>query len=134
MYKLYYDQRSAAEGVRVILEEVGVPYELVASYKDRSKPRPPEQLIINPNGWLPVLLGARQGCMNVQQQLYFFVINILKQNLLPCPTKQIEHSICKLCYISPILFRLHFKRSFILIGLLIGLRMRRAPNCVACCD
>ena len=31
MYKLYYDERSAAEGVRVILEEIGVPYELVAS-------------------------------------------------------------------------------------------------------
>ncbi|MEM7193361.1 MAG: glutathione S-transferase family protein [Pseudomonadota bacterium] len=46
---------SAAEGVRVILEELDVPYELVAATKDRSQPRSPEQLAINPNGWLPVL-------------------------------------------------------------------------------
>jgi len=54
-YKLYYDSGSAAEGVRVILEEIGAPYELIQSTKDRSKPRSPEQLAINPNGWLPVL-------------------------------------------------------------------------------
>lgn len=42
-------------GVRVILEEIGAPYELIRSTKDRSLPRSPEQMAINPNGWLPVL-------------------------------------------------------------------------------
>ena len=42
-------------GVRVILEEIGVPYELIQSTIDRSVPRPPEQLALNPNGWVPVL-------------------------------------------------------------------------------
>ena len=54
-YKLYYDDGSAAMGVRVILEEIGAPYELIPSTIDRSLPRSAEQMAINPNGWLPVL-------------------------------------------------------------------------------
>jgi len=54
-YKLYYAPRSAASGVRVILEEISVPYELIESTTDRSKPRPAEQMALNPNGWVPVL-------------------------------------------------------------------------------
>ena len=37
-------------GTRVILEEIGVPYELIESTIDMDKPRSPEQLAINPNG------------------------------------------------------------------------------------
>jgi glutathione S-transferase len=55
VYKLYYDLGSAAMGIRVILEEIGAPYELIQSTKDRSKPPPPEHMAVNPNGWLPVL-------------------------------------------------------------------------------
>ncbi|MGB1446982.1 MAG: glutathione S-transferase family protein [Arenicellales bacterium] len=54
-YQLFYALGSAAMGTRVMLEEIGVPYELIESTKDRTKPRPPEQMAINPNGWLPVL-------------------------------------------------------------------------------
>ncbi len=54
-YKLYYALGSAAMGVRVILEEIGVPYELIQTTIDMDKPRPPEQLALNPNGWVPVL-------------------------------------------------------------------------------
>ncbi len=54
-YQLFYDLGSASMGVHVILEELGVAYELIPSTKDRSLPRSPEQLAINPNGWLPVL-------------------------------------------------------------------------------
>ena len=60
-YKLYYDHLSAAEGVRVILEEIGLSYELIPSSKDRSGPRPANQLLINPNGWLPVLSWGDEG-------------------------------------------------------------------------
>lgn len=41
---------------RVMLEEIGAPYDLIQSTTDMDKPRPPEQLAINPNGWLPVLV------------------------------------------------------------------------------
>ena len=55
-YKLYYVDDTSAMGVRVLLEEIGAPYELIQTTKDRKKPRPAEQLKINPNGWVPVLL------------------------------------------------------------------------------
>ncbi len=55
-YKLYYADGTASMGVRVLLEEIGAPYELIQTTTDRQKPRPAEQLKINPNGWVPVLL------------------------------------------------------------------------------
>ena len=54
-YKLFYAKQSASMGVRVILEEIGTPYELIQSTTDRSVQRPPEQMAVNPNGWVPVL-------------------------------------------------------------------------------
>lgn len=65
MYKLFYALKSASMGVRVLLEEIGAPYELIHMSIDMDKPRPPEQLAINPNGWVPVLLwegGAMYEC------------------------------------------------------------------------
>ncbi|MFK8019913.1 MAG: glutathione S-transferase family protein [Pseudomonadales bacterium] len=55
MYKLFYSAGSAAMGTRVLLEEIGAPYELIQSTIAMDEPRPPEQLALNPNGWLPVL-------------------------------------------------------------------------------
>lgn len=43
-------------GVRVLLEEIGAPYELIQTTIDMGKPRPPEQMALNPNGWVPVLI------------------------------------------------------------------------------
>ena len=60
-YKLFYAKQSASLGVRVILEEIGAPYELIQSTIDRSAPRPPEQLALNPNGWVPVLIWGDKG-------------------------------------------------------------------------
>ena len=54
-YQLFYAPDSAAMGTRVMLEEIGAPYELIESTIDMVKPRPPEQMAINPNGWIPVL-------------------------------------------------------------------------------
>ena len=56
IYKLFYAEDSAAMGIRVILEELGLPYELIHTTIDRNKPVPSEQLAINPNGWVPVLV------------------------------------------------------------------------------
>lgn len=60
-YQLYYASGSAAEGIRVILEEIGEPYELISSTIDRDVSRSPAQLKINPNGWLPVLTWGDRG-------------------------------------------------------------------------
>ena len=55
MYKLVYALKSASMGVRVLLEEIGASYELLETSVEMGKPRPAEQLTINPNGWVPVL-------------------------------------------------------------------------------
>lgn len=65
MYKLFYALKSASMGVRVMLEEIGVPYELIQSSAKVGDSLPPEQLAINPNGWIPVLSwddGAMYEC------------------------------------------------------------------------
>ena len=56
IYKLYYVDGTASMGIRVLLEEIGASYELIQTTTDRRKPRPAEQLKLNPNGWVPVLL------------------------------------------------------------------------------
>ena len=55
-YRLYYAPESAAMGVRVLLEEIGAPYELMPTTIAVDEPRPPEQLVLNPNGWIPILI------------------------------------------------------------------------------
>ncbi|MEM6656809.1 MAG: glutathione S-transferase family protein [Pseudomonadota bacterium] len=65
MYKLFYALKSASMGVRVLLEEIGAPYELIETSVKMDESRPPEQLAVNPNGWVPVLLwddGAMYEC------------------------------------------------------------------------
>lgn len=65
MYTLYYAPGSAAMGVRVLLEEIGAPYALIQTTIDMDKPRSPEQLALNPNGWVPVLIwdgGSMYEC------------------------------------------------------------------------
>ena len=44
-------------GIQVLLEELAVPYRLIQTTIDMRESRPKEQLLINPNGWLPVLAG-----------------------------------------------------------------------------
>tara|TARA_B100000963_G_scaffold302032_1_gene274822 strand:+ start:555 stop:1169 length:615 start_codon:yes stop_codon:yes gene_type:complete len=57
MYKLFYAEGIASMGIRVLLEELRVPYELIKSTINMDEPRPSEQIEINPNGWIPVLIG-----------------------------------------------------------------------------
>jgi glutathione S-transferase len=56
MYKLFYADGSAAMSTRTVLEELGQPYELIETDISRDKPRTPELLKLNPNGWVPVLI------------------------------------------------------------------------------
>ena len=56
-YQLFYSDRSAAQGVRVILEELDQTYELIEVDIKSSGPRSPELLAVNPNGLVPVLVS-----------------------------------------------------------------------------
>lgn len=60
-YKLFYALGSASMGTRVLLEEIGAPYELIQTTIDMDQPRPPELLALNPNGWIPVLIWGDQA-------------------------------------------------------------------------
>lgn len=62
---LYYSEPSAAMGVRVLLEEIGVPYNLIWTDITSNSVRDPQLLALNPNGWIPILLwkeGAMYEC------------------------------------------------------------------------
>ena len=61
-YKLFYANGSAAMGVRVLLEEIGEPYELIWTSIEIGAPRSGDMLKYNPNGWVPVLL-TEHGAM-----------------------------------------------------------------------
>ncbi|HIG14912.1 MAG TPA: glutathione S-transferase family protein [Gammaproteobacteria bacterium] len=64
-YRLFYAERSAAMGVRVLLEELAQPYELIETDISPNSPRSPALLALNPNGWIPVLIwekGAVYEC------------------------------------------------------------------------
>lgn len=85
MYTLYYAPRSAAMGVRAILEAIGAPYAVseVDIYSDR--PRDPEFLRINPNGWVPALVYAG-GAMYEAAAITIFLCDRHPQaGLAPAP-------------------------------------------------
>ena len=56
MYELFYADRTAAMGTRVILEEIGAEYRVIETDITDHAPRAPEFLALNPNGWVPVLV------------------------------------------------------------------------------
>ena len=56
----FYALDSAAMGIRVILEELRAPQELIPTTIDGDKPVPAEKLTINPYDWIPILPGLEQ--------------------------------------------------------------------------
>ena len=82
-YTLYYVDDTSAMGVRVLLEEIGAPYELIQTTTDRKKPRPAEQLKINPNGWVPVLLWGENAMYECAAITIFLCDRHSEANLAP---------------------------------------------------
>jgi glutathione S-transferase len=56
--KLYYANPSRAIRPRWLLEEIGVPYDLVRLNLDAGEQKKPEYLAINPNGTVPALVDG----------------------------------------------------------------------------
>lgn len=54
--KLFYAVGSCALGIRILLEEIGAPYDLVALKLAEAQQRAPEYLAINPKGKVPALI------------------------------------------------------------------------------
>jgi len=58
MYQLYYASGSAAFAPQMVLEEIGADYRLIEVDISKDKPRDPDFLKLNPNGWVPVLVDG----------------------------------------------------------------------------
>ncbi|SFF50708.1 glutathione S-transferase [Duganella sp. CF458] len=56
MYTLYYGRGAASLAIHAALQEIGVPYDLVAIDLEAGQQRSPEYLRINPQGKVPTLL------------------------------------------------------------------------------
>ena len=82
-YKLYYANGSASMGIRVLLEEIGTPYELIQTTIDTDKPRPAEQLALNPNGWVPVLVWGDNAMYEAAAITIFLCDRHPQSNLAP---------------------------------------------------
>ncbi len=54
--KLFYAVGSCALGIRILLEEIGAPYDLVALKLAEAQQRGPDYLAINPKGKVPALI------------------------------------------------------------------------------
>ena len=82
-YRLYYDIGTASMGVRVLLEEIGAPYELIQTTTDKQQARPAEQLKVNPNGWIPVLLWDQSAMYECAAITIFLCDRHIEANLAP---------------------------------------------------
>ena len=72
-------------GVRVLLEEIGTPYELIQSTIDRTQSRPAEQIRMNPNGWVPVLTFGEDAMYECAAITIFLCDRHPQAGLSPAP-------------------------------------------------
>ncbi|MGB1612813.1 MAG: glutathione S-transferase family protein [Arenicellales bacterium] len=90
-YELYYAKGSASMGVRVLLEEIGSSYDLIETTIDMDKPRPPAQLALNPNGWVPVLKWGDQAMYECAAITIFLCDRHPEAKLAPLPNDRERH-------------------------------------------
>ena len=128
-YKLYYAAESASMGIRLILEELGMPYELIQSTTDKDVQRPPEQVLINPNGWLPVLVWDEGAMYEAAAITIFLCDRHPEANLAPrFDDPQRGVYLQTLVYFSSTLFKTLFNSVTTLIGSQIRSKVNRVQN------
>ena len=113
-YKLFYALGSAAMGTRVMLEEIGAPYELIQTTIAMDEPRPLEQLALNPNGWVPVLIWGENAAMYECAAITMFLCDRHPEaNLAPAIDDPNGACICRPWCTSPTPFRTRFSSTTI---------------------
>ena len=129
-YALYYARGSAAMGVRVILEEIGAQYELIQTTIDMDKPRPPKQLALNPNGWVPVLIWDAHAMYEWAAITIFLCDRHPEAGLAQPPTSLNVACFCKRWSISPPQYKTPSNSTTILNVSRTRQPMSQAPNAV----
>ncbi len=84
-YSLYYADRTAAMGARVILDEIGATYDLIWTDIQPGTARAPELLSLNPNGWIPVLVWQEGAIYECGAITVFLCDRHPKAGLAPAP-------------------------------------------------
>ena len=105
-YKLYYAEPSAAMGARVILEEIGSPYELVWTDISQNSTRKPDLLDLNPNGWIPVLVWEEGAIYECGAMTFFSVTATPRFSWRPEQPILTEACFCNGCSFSPVLCKM----------------------------
>ena len=85
VYKIYSAPRSAALGVRAMLEIIGAPYEVSEVDISAEGPRDPELLRINPNGWVPALVFDDRAMYEAAAITIFLCDRHPQAGLAPAP-------------------------------------------------
>lgn len=85
MYTLSHAPRSAATGVRALLEGIGVPYAIHEVDIDADRPRDPTFLRINPNGWVPAMVYEGGAMYEAAANRLDEIWQILDDALVPGP-------------------------------------------------
>ncbi|MBR0756072.1 glutathione S-transferase family protein [Bradyrhizobium jicamae] len=75
---LYYSPQSRATGARVLLEELGAPYDLHVLNMKAGEQRKPEYLAINPLGKVPAI-GHRGGLVTEQVAIFIYLADLFPQ-------------------------------------------------------
>lgn len=82
MYKLYYSPGACSMAVHVLLNELGVPYELEKAAISEGKTRTPEFLKLNPMGQVPVLKDGEK-VLREGASILIYLMEKNKSPLLP---------------------------------------------------
>ena len=75
---LYYSPQSRATGARVLLEELGAPYDLHVLNMKAGEQRKPAYLAINPLGKVPAI-GHRGGLVTEQVAVFIYLADLFPQ-------------------------------------------------------
>lgn len=83
--KLYFAPRTKATRVRWLLEELGVPYELVRLDVTKEENKTPEYLALNPLGELPVLVDGESTLFESAAICLHLADRFPERSLAPSP-------------------------------------------------
>lgn len=114
MYKLYWHPLTSSYAPHVILEELGVGYELEFLDKDAGANRTPSYLKINPNGSLPTLVLDNGQAMYGSAAIVMFLADRHPQaGLAPAASDPNRHLYNQwLFYMAAELYKLYGKAYF----------------------